>query len=253
MADFALRAAYFLHLPAKGPVPLPRITNRWTVPRSVFVHKKSQENWERVTMRRLVQIVDGDVEVVQRWLAFVRKWTWYGVGMKANVYEYESLPEQRSGAERGDADAQAVDKGMASVDWSLFGRRAGLEGEAAVAEYLTKQGFGRGTVAEAVKAVGGEGHGGYTARKLREGRKVRRTADSRQEEREWAAKVRDEMRVHREGPALEKERARGIQRPYLEREAREEEERLEAREAREMMRRKNGKQENVTEGGEEAE
>ena len=91
MADFALRAAYYLHLPARGPVPLPRITERWTVPRGNFVHKKSQENFERITMRRLIQILDGHPETVEIWLAFLRKHAYYGVGMKANVWEHEKL------------------------------------------------------------------------------------------------------------------------------------------------------------------
>ncbi|KAK3715397.1 mitochondrial 37S ribosomal protein rsm10 [Vermiconidia calcicola] len=90
-ADFALRAAYFLHLPASGPVPLPKITERWTVPRSTFVHKKSQENFERITLRRLVQIKDGHPETVSVWLAFLRKYQYFGVGMKANVYEFSGL------------------------------------------------------------------------------------------------------------------------------------------------------------------
>lgn len=90
-ADFALRAAYYLHLPAYGPVPLPRITQRWTVPKSNFIFKKSQENFERVTVRRLIQIKDGHPETVELWLAFLRKHQYHGVGMKANVWEYEKL------------------------------------------------------------------------------------------------------------------------------------------------------------------
>src|SRR5690349_22024541 len=49
--DFALRAAYYLGLPAYGPVPLPRMVQRWTVPKSTFIFKKSQENFERITLR----------------------------------------------------------------------------------------------------------------------------------------------------------------------------------------------------------
>lgn len=90
-ADFALRAAYYLGLPAAGPVPLPRITERWTVPRSNFIFKKSQENFERITLRRLIQIQDGHVENVEVWLAFLRKHAYYGVGMKANVWQHEEL------------------------------------------------------------------------------------------------------------------------------------------------------------------
>jgi ribosomal protein S10 len=90
-ADFCLRAAYYLGLPASGPVPLPRIVERWTVPRSSFIFKKSQENFERRTVRRLIQIKDGNPETVEIWLAFIRKHAYYGIGMKANVFEFEAL------------------------------------------------------------------------------------------------------------------------------------------------------------------
>lgn len=90
-ADFAMRAAYYMGLPAKGPIPLPRITERWTVPRANFIFKKSQENFERITMRRLIQIQDGHPDVVKAWLAFLQEHQYYGVGMKANIWEYESL------------------------------------------------------------------------------------------------------------------------------------------------------------------
>ncbi|KAL9095776.1 MAG: hypothetical protein Q9163_006493, partial [Psora crenata] len=90
-ADFALRAAYYLALPASGPVPLPRIVERWTVPRSNFIFKKSQENFERITMRRLIQIQDGNPESIDMWLALLRKYQYYGVGMKAHVWHFEKL------------------------------------------------------------------------------------------------------------------------------------------------------------------
>ena len=117
--DFALRAAYYLNLPAKGPVPLPKITERWTVPRSNFVHKKSQENFERITLRRLIQIQDGHPEVVQIWLGFLQKYAYYGVGMKANVWEYSSLDVSK------EMDEQA-EKAKAEIDdrLKLFGRRS---------------------------------------------------------------------------------------------------------------------------------
>ncbi|KAF2012667.1 ribosomal protein S10 [Aaosphaeria arxii CBS 175.79] len=95
-ADFAMRAAYFLNLPARGPIPLPRITERWTVPRSNFIFKKSQENFERITMRRLIQIQDGHPDVVKAWLAFLQEHQFHGVGMKANIWEHESLEDALS-------------------------------------------------------------------------------------------------------------------------------------------------------------
>lgn len=123
MADFALRAAYYLNLPAKGPVPLPRITERWTVPRSNFVHKKSQENFERITMRRLIQIQDAHPEAVQLWLAFVQKYAYYGVGMKANVWEYERLDVGEAMDEKAEEVKERVRQRL-----ELFGRREDLVG-----------------------------------------------------------------------------------------------------------------------------
>ncbi|PNS16155.1 37S ribosomal protein S10, mitochondrial [Sphaceloma murrayae] len=124
MADFALRAAYYLNLPAKGAVPLPRITERWTVPKSNFVHKKSQENFERITMRRLIQIQDGHPETVQIWLGFLQKYMYYGVGMKANVWEYGEVDV---GAEM-DKTANEV-RERVRERLKLFGRRKDLVGK----------------------------------------------------------------------------------------------------------------------------
>lgn len=90
-ADFCVRAAYYLGLPATGPAPLPKRTERWTVLKSNFVNKKSQENFARITMKRLITIYDGEPSVVEVWLAFLRKWQFYGVGMKANVWQWEEL------------------------------------------------------------------------------------------------------------------------------------------------------------------
>jgi small subunit ribosomal protein S10 len=67
---------------------LPRITQRWTVPKSHFIFKKAQENFERRTYRRLIQIKDGNPETVQLWLAYLRKHQYYGIGMKANMWEF---------------------------------------------------------------------------------------------------------------------------------------------------------------------
>jgi small subunit ribosomal protein S10 len=104
-ADFAVRAAYYMGLPARGPIPLPRITERWTVPRANFIFKKSQENFERITMRRLVQIQDGHPDTVKAWLAFLERNQVPGVGMKANIWEYEDLESAtRAGYEMPEGD-----------------------------------------------------------------------------------------------------------------------------------------------------
>ncbi|KAL2830627.1 37S ribosomal protein S10, mitochondrial [Aspergillus pseudoustus] len=117
-ADFAIRAAYYLKLPVSGPVPLPKITERWTFIRSNFVHKKSKENFERITTRRLIQIKDGNPQAVQAWLAFLRKHAFYGIGMKANVWEYESLDVGKN----MDDTLPAVEKNL-EPHLSRFGRQ----------------------------------------------------------------------------------------------------------------------------------
>ena len=103
-SDFAVRAAYYMGLCARGPIPLPRITERWTVPRSNFIFKKSQENFERITMRRLIQIQDGHPDVVKAWLAFITEHQYHGVGMKANIWEYEGLEAATRAGEAIKAD-----------------------------------------------------------------------------------------------------------------------------------------------------
>ena len=70
---------------------MPKEIKRWTVPRSNFVHKKSQENYERITYKRLIQVMDGHPETVELWLAFLKKHAIYGVGMKAHVWTFEEL------------------------------------------------------------------------------------------------------------------------------------------------------------------
>jgi small subunit ribosomal protein S10 len=61
------------------------------VPKSHFIFKKAQENFERRTYRRLIQIKDGNPETVQLWLAYLRKHQYYGIGMKANMWEFSEL------------------------------------------------------------------------------------------------------------------------------------------------------------------
>lgn len=91
--DFAMRAAYYLNLPTSGPKPLRRIVERYTVPRSNFVHKKSQENFERVTKRRWIRILDGSPENVRTWMTFLHKYRYYGVGMKCDFWHRGPLTE----------------------------------------------------------------------------------------------------------------------------------------------------------------
>ncbi|KAI9741863.1 MAG: Tryptophan--tRNA ligase, mitochondrial [Cirrosporium novae-zelandiae] len=138
-ADFALRAAYYLNLPASGPTPLPRIVERWTVPRASFVHKKSQENFERKTLRRLIQISDGHPDTVQIWLAYLKKHAYYAVGMKANVWEYEKLGV----AKNMDASVEQLDKAFGE-QFEQFGRNKGVETPKKILDILKDKRFQHG-------------------------------------------------------------------------------------------------------------
>ncbi|MCJ1287606.1 mitochondrial 37S ribosomal protein rsm10 [Xylographa opegraphella] len=135
-ADFALRAAYFLNLPAAGPIPLPRITERWTVPRSNFIYKKSQENFERITLRRLIQIQDGHPDVVKIWLAFLRKHAYHGIGMKANVWNYLPLGVGKTMDLSLDNLKQVLEP-----KWAHFGRKRNLNTSEKVMEMMKSDGF----------------------------------------------------------------------------------------------------------------
>ncbi|KAF2434661.1 ribosomal protein S10 [Tothia fuscella] len=137
-ADFAMRAAYYLNLAAKGPIPLPQITERWTVPRGNFIHKKSQENFERKTLRRLIQIQDGHPTVVQCWLGYLERKAYHGIGMKANVWDFEGLDVVGRMEEEGDR----LDREM-EVHWSNFGVRANAATEESLEKLLGEKAFSR--------------------------------------------------------------------------------------------------------------
>ncbi|KAK4704870.1 small subunit ribosomal protein S10, partial [Phenoliferia sp. Uapishka_3] len=89
--SFALRSARALGLPTTGAIALPTRTSLYTVPRSPFAHKKSQENFWRKEHRRAIKVFDGEEEVVGAWLAYLRKEAMGGVGMKAQVFTYREV------------------------------------------------------------------------------------------------------------------------------------------------------------------
>jgi small subunit ribosomal protein S10 len=84
---FATHAAAGLGMPVSRVVSLPTKRNMWTVIRSPFAHKKSQENFERLTHKRLIKVWDTDPEVFDRWLRYIRKHSVAGVGMRVVRWE----------------------------------------------------------------------------------------------------------------------------------------------------------------------
>lgn len=47
-----------------GPVPLPTKIERWTVGRSPFIDKDSQEHFEMRTHKRLIDVMDPDAKTI---------------------------------------------------------------------------------------------------------------------------------------------------------------------------------------------
>lgn len=80
---FASHAAAALGIPVSKPVHLPTERRLWTVIRGPFAHKKSQENFERRTHKRLIKAWDADAEVVDMLVRYLETHAMPGVGMRA--------------------------------------------------------------------------------------------------------------------------------------------------------------------------
>ncbi|TFY83208.1 hypothetical protein EWM64_g798 [Hericium alpestre] len=88
--NFALHAAASLGIPVSGVASLPTQRSLWTVPRGPFVHKKSQENFERKVHKRAVKAFDADAEVVDRWIKYLERHALAGVGIR--VVRWHRVP-----------------------------------------------------------------------------------------------------------------------------------------------------------------
>ncbi|KII84715.1 hypothetical protein PLICRDRAFT_63310, partial [Plicaturopsis crispa FD-325 SS-3] len=89
-AHFASHAAAALGIPITRPAMLPTQRRLWTLMRSPFVHKKSQENFERKVHKRVIKAYDADREVVDRWVRYIRQHRMASVGMR--VVRWERAP-----------------------------------------------------------------------------------------------------------------------------------------------------------------
>ncbi|CAL1702458.1 unnamed protein product [Somion occarium] len=87
---FASHAASALAIPISKPIPLPTQRSLWTVPRSPFVHKQAQENFERRTHKRAIKAWDADDEVIDRWVKYMEAHVLAGVGMR--VVRWQRAP-----------------------------------------------------------------------------------------------------------------------------------------------------------------
>lgn len=58
------------------------------MPKSPFVHKKSQENFQRKEHKRAIKVYDASRASVDLWLRYLKQHAVGGVGVRAEVYEW---------------------------------------------------------------------------------------------------------------------------------------------------------------------
>ena len=90
-SHFALHTAHSLDIPASRPASLPRTRSLYTVPKSPFVHKKAQENFESRTYKKVILLYDAHPRVVDMYLRYLTQNSIAGVGMKVKTHEFLEL------------------------------------------------------------------------------------------------------------------------------------------------------------------
>ena len=74
-----------------GPIRFPKNIKRWTVLRAPHIDKKSREQFEMITYRRMLIIKDTNPVSVKLFLQYIKKNIPIGVGIIFKEYSYESL------------------------------------------------------------------------------------------------------------------------------------------------------------------
>ncbi|KAI0076624.1 ribosomal protein S10 [Panus rudis PR-1116 ss-1] len=87
---FCAHTASALAIPISKTIPLPTQRSLWTVPKSPFVHKSAQENFERKVHKRAIKAWDADDEVVDRWIKYLEAHALAGVGIR--VVRWQRAP-----------------------------------------------------------------------------------------------------------------------------------------------------------------
>lgn len=87
------QVAYAAGIPCSGLVTLPTKTERWCVPKSHFIHKKSQEVFERKSHKRLLQLKDVHPTTLKHFYAFIKEHCPVSVGFRIQTYEYVDVDD----------------------------------------------------------------------------------------------------------------------------------------------------------------
>ncbi|WWC72162.1 mitochondrial 37S ribosomal protein uS10m [Kwoniella pini CBS 10737] len=86
--QFTIHSANSLNISTSLPAFLPKEKSLYTVLKSPFVKKKSQENFERITYKRAIKIFDSSKESLDLFLRYLRQNSLPGVGIKVYLHEY---------------------------------------------------------------------------------------------------------------------------------------------------------------------
>jgi small subunit ribosomal protein S10 len=109
-AHVATHAAAALGMPCSRPASLPTKRTLWTVPRSPFVHKKSQENFERRVHKRVLKVWDTHPDVVSTWVKFLHEHSVPGVGMRVVRWERAPLSIGKMAMDKLQAGSRSAEK-----------------------------------------------------------------------------------------------------------------------------------------------
>lgn len=96
-------------IPVSGAAPAKNRKSLWTVLKGPFVHKKAQENFERITSKRVVRVYDANEEVVEKWLHYLRIHSMVGVDMRAEIFRKRPVgfgAQMYAAAQRALAESQ---------------------------------------------------------------------------------------------------------------------------------------------------
>ncbi|KZT60528.1 hypothetical protein CALCODRAFT_492309 [Calocera cornea HHB12733] len=88
---FSQHTAVSLGIPASGTRPLPSVRRLWTVPKSPFIYKSAQENFERITHKRVIKLWDANPAVLEVFFRYLEAHALAGVGMRTTRWDRAPL------------------------------------------------------------------------------------------------------------------------------------------------------------------
>lgn len=83
-----------------GPIRLPNKIKRWTILRSPHIDKKSREQFEWITHKRYLEILNASPSIQKVFLHYIREQVPIGIGIEIKRYNYFSLQNQNEASNK---------------------------------------------------------------------------------------------------------------------------------------------------------